>query len=82
MRGPQAKTLELIRSLSILIPDYLHKMIRSDCKEYVPASECRLLAVQPSVAVPQPCASVFRIDFMANGDGIAVKWLGEMPSRR
>lgn len=57
-------------------------MIKSDCEEYLPMSECRILAVQPRIAVPQPCSSVFRIDFNANGDDISVKWLGELPNKR
>lgn len=63
------------------MPEFLHKLIKTESSEYIPISECRMLAVRPQIAVPQPCASVFRIEFLANED-ISVKWLGEMPTRR
>lgn len=63
------------------MPEFLHKLIKTESTEYIPISECRILAVRPQIAVPQPCASVFRIDFLASEE-TSVKWLGEIPARR
>lgn len=65
-----------------LIPEYLHKLIKTNGSEYIPSSGCRVLCIGPQVAVPQPCSSVFRIDFVGNEDEISVKWLGELPAKR
>lgn len=81
VRGPPGKTQLIINCLRKIIPDFLHKMIKVDCDEYVPASECRILCLKPLIAVPKPCSSVFRIDFLAYDGEVSVKWLGEMPIR-
>lgn len=71
----------MIECLRNITPDFVHSLIRVTCGEYVPASECRILSLMPFIAVPQPCASVFRLDFITSESDMSVKWLGEVPNK-
>lgn len=86
LRGPQTKTAGLMRCLSRLLPARMHaRHVRTNSTRYVPASECRLLSVLPEVAVPQPQAHIFRVDFVrdvANDEVCIVKWTGQLPDKR
>ncbi|KAG4073473.1 hypothetical protein HA402_000697 [Bradysia odoriphaga] len=81
LRGPTSKTIILMKSLRKLLPESMHTLIRSDSQRYVPPTECKLLSVVPEVAVPQPCSTIFRVDFIGNDDLVSVKWTGEMPTK-
>lgn len=59
----------------------MHKLTQTDCSQYLTTSACRLLSIPTSVAVPQPSADVFRIDFVGDSDEVHVKWLGGLPSK-
>lgn len=59
----------------------MHKLTQPDCSQYLAASECRILSIPTSVAVPQPSADVFRIDFVGDSDEVHVKWQGGLPSK-
>lgn len=59
----------------------MHKLTQTDCSQYLPSSKCRLFSIPTSVAVPQPSADVFRIDFVGDSDELHVKWLGGLPSK-
>lgn len=58
----------------------MHTLTRTDSPRYVAPTECKILSLVPEVAVPQPCSTIFRIDFM-NDDLVSVKWTGEMPTK-
>lgn len=76
-----------MKCLKRLLPQSLHKFTRMNGHQYVPASECRILSVVPEVAVPQPSANIFRVDFICLDDSglddhVSVKWPGELPTKR
>ncbi len=81
LRGPTSKTIVLMKSLRKLLPESMHTLTRNDSPRYVPPTECKILSVVPEVAVPQPCSTIFRIDFIENDDSASVKWTGEMPTK-
>lgn len=81
LRGSQSKTFRVIKSLRKLIPESMHRLTQTDCSQYLPASQCRILSIPTSVAVPQPSANVFRIDFVGDTDDVQVKWLGGLPTK-
>lgn len=70
-----------MKSLRKLLPESMHTLTRNDSPRYVPPTECKLLSILPEVAVPQPCSTIFRIDFIENGEAVSVKWTGEMPTK-
>lgn len=85
LRGPQTKTARLMRCLQRLLPARMHdRQTRSNSTKFVSAGECRLLSVMPEVAVPQPQANIFRVDFVrdvANDEVCLVKWTGSLPHK-
>lgn len=81
LRGSQTKTFRVIKCLRKLIPESMHNLTQTDCSQYLPASQCRILSIPTSVAVPQPSADVYRIDFVGDSDEVHVKWLGGLPSK-
>jgi len=81
LRGPSSKTIVLMKSLRKLLPESMHTLTRNDSPRYVAPTECKILSVVQEVAVPQPCSTIFRIDFLGNDDLVSVKWTGEMPTK-
>lgn len=79
LRGPHSVTHKLIKSLKKILPNQLHKLIIVNSRKYLPSSECRIISLEPEVAVPQPCAGIFRLDFI--GESTTKKWLDEVPAK-
>lgn len=79
LRGPHLVTHKLMKCLKKILPDQLHKLFIVNSRKYLPSSECRILSLEPSIAVPQPCAGIFRLDFI--GESVTKKWLDDVPAK-
>lgn len=81
MRGSPSRTNDFVRFFAKLLPDSMHHLICIDSDRYQTPTECRILTVSPSIAVPQPSENIFRIEFLDNCDDVHVKWLGCLPNK-
>lgn len=81
LRGSQSKTYAYMKCLRKILPEQLHHLTKINSQQYLPSTECRILSVSTDVAVPQPCAGIYRIDF-TDDNTMTVKWLGEVPDKR
>lgn len=59
----------------------MHHLICTSSDQYLTQTECRILSVSHSVAVPQLSDDIFRIEFLDNSNDVHVKWLGCLPNK-
>lgn len=63
----------------------MHRFVSANSPRYLSTSAYRLVSLGPESAVPQPSASIFRVDFIGGSTDekmCVVKWPGELPSKR
>ncbi|XP_017795617.1 PREDICTED: uncharacterized protein LOC108577040 [Habropoda laboriosa] len=84
VRGPNIQRLESLYGLSSLIPRACRR-VKTQETEYMDPNKCNFIGVDTSVAVPLPCASVCRLDIVAdehkveNASSHVVRWTGTLP---
>lgn len=84
IRGPYVKGACLVRNLRKLLPDPLHKLVRTQAESYKAANECRIINLSQEAVAPNPSAGIMRIDLLddRDQDTVAVcKWDGDLPSK-
>lgn len=82
IRGPTGETTRMVKCFKKLLPNYLHRLIHVDAPKYLPPSECRILSISPSITIPQPCNTIFRVNVPRDRDDkITVEWPGEVPGK-
>lgn len=81
LRGPQIKSYKLMKCFRKLIPEAMHKLTKTDCVQYLPPNDNKILSVSFEVPLPQPCNGICRLEYVGESDDLVVKWMGELPSK-
>ncbi|XP_065093014.1 folliculin [Ochlerotatus camptorhynchus] len=84
IRGPYVKGACLVRNLKKLLPDQLHKLVRTQADSYKAANECRIINLCQEAVAPNPSAGIMRIDILDDRDQDTVAvcvWDGDLPSK-
>nr|CAD7439675.1 unnamed protein product [Timema bartmani] len=91
VRGcPSELVTSIIKCLKVLVPRHCYRAV-THSDTYLELTECNLLGLEPQVAVPQPSATVLRLDILQpqNEDHqqnikmytFKIKWGGSMPTK-
>nr|CAD7199377.1 unnamed protein product [Timema douglasi] len=91
VRGcPSELVTSIIKCLKVLVPRHCYRAV-THSDTYLELAECNLLGLEPQVAVPQPSATVLRLDILRpqNEDHqqnlemytFKIKWGGSMPTK-
>nr|CAD7262379.1 unnamed protein product [Timema shepardi] len=91
VRGcPSELVTSIIKCLKVLVPRHCYRAVNHS-ETYLELAECNLLGLEPQVAVPQPSATVLRLDILRpqNEDhqqnlemySFKIKWGGSMPTK-
>ncbi|XP_058461504.1 folliculin [Malaya genurostris] len=83
IRGPLVKGTCLVQNLKKLLPEPMHKLVRSHAESYKAANECRIINLNQDAVAPNPSAGIMRIDLVDDRDDtVAVcVWDGDLPSK-
>ncbi|KAL9701882.1 hypothetical protein quinque_005323 [Culex quinquefasciatus] len=84
IRGPQVKGICLARNLRKMLPEPLHKLVKTHAESYKAANECRIINLSQDAVAPNPSAGIMRIDLVDDRgkDTVAVcVWEADLPSK-
>uniref|UniRef100_A0A1Q3FI03 Folliculin n=1 Tax=Culex tarsalis TaxID=7177 RepID=A0A1Q3FI03_CULTA len=85
IRGPQVKGICLARNLRKMLPEALHKLVKTHAESYKAANECRIINLSQDAVAPNPSAGIMRIDLVDDHRGkdtVAVcVWEADLPSK-
>ncbi|XP_062533234.1 folliculin-like [Armigeres subalbatus] len=80
IRAPYVKGACLARNLKKMLPEPLHKLVRTQAESYKAASECRIINLSQDAVAPNPSAGIMRIDLLDDRETVAVcVWQGDLP---
>nr|XP_019537850.2 folliculin [Aedes albopictus] len=82
IRGPYVKGACLARNLRKMLPEPLHKLVRTQAESYKAANECRIINLSQDAVAPNPSAGIMRIDLLDDRETVAVcVWDGDLPKK-